>query len=34
MTGKSGNVPAVWSRVFETLGPELTVTLKSTSKET
>ena len=29
MTGKSGNVPAVWSRIFDELDLELTVTPKA-----
>ena len=32
MNGRSGNVPAVWSRIFETLGLELTVVPKSDSE--
>jgi len=28
MSGRSGNVPTVWGRIFDELGLELTVTLK------
>ncbi len=33
MSGKSGNVPAVWSRIFDNLGLELTVKPKTETGE-
>lgn len=33
MSGKSGNVPSVWGRIFDELGLELTVKAKPEEKD-
>lgn len=33
MSGKSGNVPSVWGRIFDELGLELTVKSKPEEKD-